>query len=124
MAAIVVLLIYLGLIVLWVVGGWKTFEKAGKPGWACIIPIYNWIVAIEIGEKPLWWIVLLFIPIVGPILIYMPFAEKFGKGAGYALGLAFFPFIFYPMLGLGDAQFVGASRPPQGFQPVMPSSPQ
>ena len=43
---------------------WKIFTKAGKPGWAAIVPIYNIIVLLEIVNKPLWWIVLFFIPLV------------------------------------------------------------
>ena len=58
------MLIYFAVVLLIIVGLWKMFTKAGKPGWASIIPIYNLIVLIEITGKPLWWIVLLFIPFV------------------------------------------------------------
>ena len=43
---------------------WKVFTKAGKPGWASLIPIYNMIVLLDIAGKPAWWIVLFIIPIV------------------------------------------------------------
>jgi len=55
------------LMIIVIVGMWKMFEKAGKPGWASLIPIYNFIVLLEIVGKPLWWIVLMFIPIVNII---------------------------------------------------------
>jgi len=87
-----------------------TFTKAGKPGWASIIPIYNAIVLLEIAGKPIWWIVLLFIPLVNfivIIIVVIDLAKNFGKGTGFGLGLAFLPFIFYPILGFGDAKYRG-----------------
>jgi len=89
---------------------WKVFTKAGKPGWACIIPIYNIIVLLEIAGKPLWWIILFLIPLVNlvvVILTYVSLAQNFGKGVGFALGLVFLPFIFFPILGFGSAQYKG-----------------
>ncbi len=43
---------YFTILVLYVIGLWKTFEKAGKPGWTALIPIYNWIILLEIIGKP------------------------------------------------------------------------
>ncbi len=103
-------LFYLAVMVLIIVGMWKVFVKAGKPGWACLIPIYNVIVMLEIAGKPLWWIILLFIPFVNfvvLILVAIAIAEKFGQGVGFGIGLAFLPMIFYPILGFGDAQYRG-----------------
>ena len=90
---------------------WKVFTKAGKPGWASIIPIYNIIVLLSIAGKPTWWFILLLIPIVNlviAILMYVALAEKFGKGGGFAMGLVFLGFIFFPILGFGGAQYQGA----------------
>ena len=90
---------------------WKVFTKAGKPGWASIIPIYNIIVLLSIAGKPTWWFILLLIPIVNlviAILMYVALAEKFGKGGGFAMGLVFLGFIFFPILGFGGAQYRGA----------------
>ena len=87
---------------------WKIFVKAGEPGWAAIIPIYNFIVMVKIAGKPLWWVVLMFIPFVNfivGILIITAMARNFGKGTGFALGMIFLPFIFYPMLAWGDATY-------------------
>jgi hypothetical protein len=115
-------LIWLAVVIITIAGLWKTFEKAGKPGWAAIVPIYNLIVMLEIAGKPLWWIILFFIPLVNlivAILVSIAIAERFGKGAGFGVGLAFLGFIFYPMLGFGDAQYRGAAPP--GFAPVVPA---
>jgi hypothetical protein len=103
-------LVGLALAVVVIAGMWKVFEKAGKPGWAAIIPIYNLIVLLEIVGKPLWWIVLFFLPcvnIVAFVLIGIEVAKVFGKDVVFGLGLAFLPFIFYPLLGFGDARYQG-----------------
>lgn len=102
------IIIYLGILVLIIAGMWKTFSKAGKPGWAAIVPIYNTIVMLEIAGKPVWWILLLLIPVVNLILIIMvihQIALSFGGGVGTTLLLLFLPFVGYPMLGFGSAQY-------------------
>jgi len=104
----VMMLVYLAVIVLMIAGMWMVFTKAGKPGWAAIVPIYNFIVLLEIVGKPLWWILLCLIPFVNLvifILIAIELAKVFGKGVGFALGLVFLPFVFYPVLGFGSAQY-------------------
>ena len=90
-----------------IAGMWKLFEKAGKPGWAAVVPIYNIIVLLEIVGRPLWFVILFFIPcanFIAMIMVSMDLARKFGQGVGYAVGLIVLPFIFYPMLGFGDAR--------------------
>ena len=97
--------------VLVIAGMWKVFTKAGKPGWASIIPIYNVVVLLQIAGKPIWWIVLLFIPIVNiviAVMVMISVAKAFGKGTGFALGLLFLSPIFIPILGFSDAQYTGA----------------
>ena len=89
---------------------WKVFTKAGKPGWASLIPIYNMIVLLEITGKPIWWIILFLIPFVNFIaafLVMIPLAEKFGKGTGFGIGLVFLSFVFFPILAFGDAEYRG-----------------
>lgn len=104
-------LVYLALVILIIVAGWKVFEKAGKPGWAFIIPIYSTIVLLEIVGKPWWWLLLMiFLPGIGLIWAIWSInllSKSFGKGIGYTLGLIFLPFIFLPLLGLGDATYQG-----------------
>jgi uncharacterized membrane protein YoaK (UPF0700 family) len=87
---------------------WKVFEKAGEPGWAAVIPIYNVIVLVKIAGREMWWVLLFLLPcanFVAAVLISLDIARKFGKDPLYGIGLAFLPFIFYPMLGFGDAQY-------------------
>ncbi len=98
--------------ILMIAAFWKIFTKAGQPGWAAIIPIFNWIVWCKVAGRPLWWIVLLFIcfPVVY-IILCIDTAKVFGKGGGFAVGLIFLPFIFFPVLGFGSAQYQGASKP-------------
>ncbi len=96
------------LIVLSVVGLWKLFAKAGKPGWAALIPIYNTCMVIDMAGKPIWWVILLFIPfvnIVVSVLVAIGLAKKFGRGTGTAIGLIFLPFIFLLILAFGSAEY-------------------
>ncbi len=105
-SAIVILIVELLFAVAATAGVWKTFTKAGEPGWAAIIPIYNLIVMVKIAGKPMWWVVLYFIPLVSLVPLFVVpigIAQRFGKSAGFGIGLALLPFIFYPMLGFGDA---------------------
>ena len=111
---IVMVLVYLAVIILIIVGLWKIFEKAGKPGWAAIVPVYNVIVLLEIVGKPIWWLLLLFVPCVGiviAIMMYIELAKCFGKDTAYGLGLAFLGPIFIPMLGFGSAQYKAPPPP-------------
>lgn len=87
---------------------WKTFTKAGKPGWASIIPIYNIVVLIEICGRPMWNIAMLFVPfanIVFLFMIYIDVAKSFGKSAGFGVGLALLGIVFWPILAFGDAKY-------------------
>ncbi|MCP5106243.1 MAG: signal peptidase I [bacterium] len=105
-----IMVFYLAIIIFMLISMWKVFEKAGQPGWAVIIPIYNIIVLLKIAKKELWWIILLFIPFVNIIiliLVYIAVAENFGKSQLFGLGLAFFGIIFFPILAFGDAKYVG-----------------
>lgn len=105
-------LLMLAVIVFVIAGIWKVFTKAGRPGWACLVPIYNVIVLLQIAGRPGWWLLLMFIPFVNIIVsfvVVMDIAKAFGKGAGFGLGLFFLGFVFYPILGFGDAQYEGAS---------------
>lgn len=134
--AIGIMIVYfvfiLAFIVLMVISMWKIFEKAGKPGWAAIIPIYNIIVLLEIVGRPVWWILLMLIPcvnIVINIIVCIDLAKSFGKDAGYGIGLALLSIIFFPMLGFGKAQYIGPSvvqappyqQPPYQQPPPPPS---
>jgi len=100
--------VWLAIMVVMIAAAWKMFEKAGKPGWAAIVPIYNAIVLLDIVGKPMWWIILMLIPVVNivvGIIVLVRLARSFGKDVGFAIGMIFLPFIFYPILGFGDAQY-------------------
>ena len=107
MGIVIVLIIYLAILFAVIGGTWKIFEKAGKPGWASIVPVYNIIVMLEIVDRPLWWIIL---PIVPAIVIPLELAKRFGKSTGFGVGLLLLPIIFVPMLGFGDAEFLGGEK--------------
>ena len=89
---------------------WRIFEKAGKPGWAAIIPIYNTIVLLEIVGKPWWWILLFLIPGVNIIFaIWMTnlLSLSFGYGVVFTIGLLLLSPIFYPVLAFSNAEYKG-----------------
>jgi hypothetical protein len=102
------LVVDFALIALMVAAMWRIYTKAGKPGWAAIVPIYNVVVMLEIAGKPMIWLVWLLIPFVNiyfGLALLFAFARKFGKGVGFALGMIFLAPIFYPLLAWGDAQY-------------------
>ncbi|TAJ48687.1 MAG: hypothetical protein EPO52_06685 [Herbiconiux sp.] len=95
-----------------IVGMWITFDKAGRHGWAAIIPFYNIYVLCKVAGKPGWWWILYIIPIVNiviGIIVAVNVARNFGKGGAFGFFLLFwpFPFIGYPILAFGSAQYLG-----------------
>jgi hypothetical protein len=91
---------------------WKVFEKAGRPGWAAIVPIYNLVVLCQVAGKSGWWVLLFMIPLVNiivAIMVAFGLAKSFGKGGLFAVGLLLLGLIFYPILGFGDAEYQGAA---------------
>jgi hypothetical protein len=106
----------IGLIAL--VAQWRIYQKAGRPGWAAIVPIYNFYVLLKIVGKPGWWLLLMLIPgvnIVFAIWTTNMLSKSFGKDVGFTLGLLFLPFIFYPILGFGSAKYEGPYGDPAAF---------
>ena len=98
-----------------VVTGWRLFTKAGKPGWASLIPIYNLVVLTDIVQRPAWWVALLFVPVVN-IFIYfqlsIDLAKSFGKSTAFGIGLGWPGLVFYQILAFGKAQYVGREAAP------------
>lgn len=107
-----------------VIGMWKAFEKAGKPGWAALIPIYNIVVMIEITGKPMIWLLWCLLPCVNWIFgIWLTnlISKSYGKEEGFTIGLLLLPFIFWPILGFGSAKYVGpAAAEAQAFRNQFP----
>jgi len=101
-------IIYLAIIIFFIIVWWKIFVKAGKPGWAAIIPIYNIIVFLQIVGKPLWWIILFLLPVVNliiSIICLIEFAKKFGKPEWHVILMLLFGIIYFPILAFGDAKY-------------------
>lgn len=106
----VLFLVWLVLVLVSIAGVWKTFAKAGEPGWAAIIPIYNTYVMLKIGGNAWWWLLLFLVPVVNIYAAYRlskGVAEAFGQGLGFTLGLWFLGFVFFPILGFGDYRYQG-----------------
>jgi hypothetical protein len=111
MAGLAILfIIYFAIIGLMIASMWKIYSKANQPGWACIVPIYNLVVLLNIIGKPTWWIILMIIPIVNLvilIIVYHNLSLSFGKDGGFTAGLILLGFVFFPILAFGDAQYIG-----------------
>jgi signal peptidase I len=84
-------------------GLYKLFEKAGYPGWAALVPIYNFYIWLKIIGRPAWWLALLFVPILNIfILAYMliEMANSFGKHGFFEQTFAMIaPYLYFPYLG-------------------------
>lgn len=107
---IIMFLIYFAIIIVFVASMWKIFTKAGKPGWAAIIPIYNLIVLLEIVGRPMWWILIYLVcSPIAMIVISLDLAKSFGKDIGFGIGLILLSIVFLPMLAFGSATYVGPS---------------
>jgi hypothetical protein len=106
------IIIYVAVLGLVLASMWTIFAKAGKPGWAALIPIYNLIVLLEIVGKPWWWLLLMLIPLVNVVFAvwtYNLLSKSFGKSEGFTVGLILLSIIFLPILAFGDAQYQGSA---------------
>jgi Family of unknown function (DUF5684) len=106
----IVWVIYIAVIALMLVSMWKLFTKAGKPGWASIVPLYNTVVMLEIAGKPLWWFFMFFVPIANIVFAFLAlyhFSKAYGKGDGFSIGVALLSLIFMPLLAFSDAKYQG-----------------
>jgi hypothetical protein len=103
-------LVWLIVVLVMLVAMWKVYVKAGQPGWAILIPIYNSIVMFRITGRSPWWILGLFVPFLNffvAIRLVFDLAKAFGRGIGFGFGLLFLFPIFVLILGFGKAQYVG-----------------
>lgn len=109
-AMMIYYVILLGLSVLMLVAQWRLFTKAGEPGWACLIPIYNGYVMFKIVYGQGWKYFLLLVPVLGSILAlayYIRMAQVYGKGIGFGIANLFFTPITMLILAFGDADYTG-----------------
>jgi hypothetical protein len=106
----------IGLFVFLMASLWSVFEKAGKPGWAAIVPIYNLLVLLDLTGRPRWWFFMFIIPIanlVFLIMMYNSLSRSFGKDEGFTVGLVLLNIVFIPILAFGDATYIGPDGVPQ-----------
>lgn len=86
------------------------FAKAGKPGWAAFVPVYNVIVLLQVVGRPLWWFLLLLVPgvnVVALIVIWHDLSKSFGHDVGFTVGLVLVPVVFTWILWLGSSTYRG-----------------
>ena len=90
------------------VAGWKLDVKGGQPGWVAVIPIVNVLGLLKMARRPMWWILLMLIPVVNifvVITVLSDLAKAFGRGLGMTLALVFFTPIAYLVLGFGSSEY-------------------
>jgi hypothetical protein len=106
-----ILIVCLGIAVVFIVGLWKVFVKAGQPGWAALVPIYNTYILVKIAGRPGWWLLLFLVPLVNiaiAIVVSIDIAKAFGQSAVFGLLLLFLlSGIGYLVLGFGDYRYIG-----------------
>jgi hypothetical protein len=111
LASGLMMLVMLALVAVFIAGMWKVFVKAGQPGWAVLIPIYNLYILLQIAGRPAWWILLMMIPLVNIVvaaLVAIDVAKAFGQSAAFGVVMLFLlSGIGYLMLGFGNYQYVG-----------------
>ena len=109
------MLFWLAVAVASIIGMYKIFTKAGKPGWAAIVPIYNTVILHQIVGRPVWWVILYFIPFVNiiiSVLVAIDLAKSFGKDEIFGIvALWLFSIVGYLMLGFGNATYKGPAGP-------------
>ncbi|MCS7222873.1 MAG: DUF5684 domain-containing protein [Anaerolineae bacterium] len=105
------LVLILALTIVFIAGIWKTFQKAGQPGWGALIPIYNAYLMLKIAGRPGWWLILLLIPAVNIIillLVCLDIAAAFGKSAVFGVIMLFLlSGLGFLILGFGSAKYIG-----------------
>jgi hypothetical protein len=106
-------LLYLAIIAFYIFCMWKIFVKAGKPGWAAIVPIYNILIELEITRLPWWFLLLMLVPLANFVIlifIMLSLAKVFGKSTAFGVGLIFLSFIFIPMLAFSKDKYDGSAE--------------
>ena len=98
------MVLWLAIVVVEIAAIWRVFTKAGEPGWASIVPIYNTIVMCKIGGKPAWWFLILWL-VIPWFIVCIGVAKAFGKGSGFGIGLALLFPIFILVLAWGDTKY-------------------
>lgn len=96
-----------------IAGMWKMFEKAGKPGWAAIVPFYGSYIRTEITIGCGWFFLLAMVPYVGFVYnIYLCYnlCKSFGYPWPFTIGLVLVPYVFYPIMGFSKNPYLGVTK--------------
>jgi hypothetical protein len=105
------LMIILAIVAVAIIGMWKVFEKAGQPGWAALIPLYNGYILLKIAGRPGWWLVLFFVPlanVIVAVILAIDVAKAFGQSPVFGIVFLFLlSGIGYLILGFGNARYIG-----------------
>ena len=107
---IIAMVISLAVSVVTVIALWKLFVKAGEPGWASIIPVYNCCCLAQIGLGNKWLGLLSLIPGAGGIfmmVVWFLVAKNFGKGTGFSICTVLFTPICLMIMAFGSSEYVG-----------------
>ena len=102
--------------ILIIVAQWRIYEKAGQPGWAAIIPFFNFYILLKIVGKPGWWLIWVFVPVANLVVAIWTtnlLSKSFGKDEVFTIMLLILPWVFYPLLGFGDAEYLGPAGEPK-----------
>ncbi len=100
-------------------GTWKLYQRAGRKAWEAAIPVYNAVVLMKIINRPWWWVVLMFIPIVNLIIIPVIWVEtirSFGRNSTaetFAVILTLGLYIYYVNYATKDAYIVDRELKPR-----------
>lgn len=92
-------------------GTWKLYIKAGRQAWEAAIPVYNSIVLMKIINRPSWWTILLFIPVINLIIFPVVWVEtlrSFGKNSttDTVLGIVTFGLYIYVINYSNDVNYI------------------
>jgi len=107
-SGVVLAIIGLAVMLFELVAVWKVFTKAGRHGWAVLIPIYNGWTLCKAAKRPGWWVFLFLVPLLNIVIgfiVLIDLAKAFGKGTGFGVLSYFFGFITMPILGFGSATY-------------------
>ncbi|WP_446050211.1 signal peptidase I [Zobellia laminariae] len=100
-------------------GTWKLYVKAGRKAWEAAIPVYNAIVLMQIINRPKWWTILLFIPIINLLMfpiVWIETIRSFGRNSTadtWLVILTFGLYIFYVNYALDVKYIEDRSLQPQ-----------
>lgn len=79
-------------------GTWKLYIKAGRKAWEAAVPVYNAVILMKIINRPWWWVILLFLPIINLIMIPVVWVEtirSFGRNSTAETWLVLLTLGFY-----------------------------